>query len=177
MLCAAPIVEAVAESVARHRIGRLVVDPVMVSTGGDRLLAADALPALIGKLLPLARIVTPNLPEAEALIGRRLEGPDAIRAAAREIQAMGPRAVVIKGGHAADPDHCCDFFFDGTHAETLVAPRIRLSRTRGTGCVFSAAIAAFLARGLDALEAVSQAKAHVTAVCRSGAEAGQAQGG
>lgn len=168
MLGSGPIVEAVAAGVMRHRIGPLVVDPVMVSTGGDRLLAPEAVPALISKLFPLAAIVTPNLAEAGALVGRRLDGVDAMHAAARDILAMGPRAVVIKGGHAADPNRSLDFFFDGSRAETLAAPRILGVVLRGAGCVFSAALAAFLARGLEPLEAVARAKEHVTEAIRRG---------
>lgn len=168
MLGSAAIVETVAAGVARHRIARLVVDPVLVSTGGDCLLAPDAIPVLIARLFPLAAVVTPNLSEAETLAGRRLEGVDDVQAAARTILAMGPRAVVIKGGHAADPERASDFFFDGRRAETLVAPRIRGTFVRGAGCVFSAALAAFLARGLDPLEAAQRAKEHVTEAIRRG---------
>ena len=117
-------------------------------------------------LLPLATVVTPNLPEAEILVGRSLPDGDAVRRAAREIVALGPKAVVMKGGHAAG-DVVVDILFDGASFREYAAPRIDTSSTHGTGCTFASAIAAGLALGLSVEEAVAQAKEYVTAALRN----------
>lgn len=166
MLSSAPIVRAVAEAVRRWGLGPvLVVDPVMVAKSGDRLLREDAVRALVEELLPLAAIVMPNLPEAEVIVGHRIEDDDdAIRTAAREIRALGPRAVVLKGGHRAG--RAVDVFFDGQRWEELAAERIATTSTHGTGCTYSAATAARIALGDEPLDAVRRAKAFLTAALR-----------
>jgi hydroxymethylpyrimidine/phosphomethylpyrimidine kinase len=160
MLSSAAIVEIVAERLRFHRLAKLVVDPVMFAKSGDRLLRADAVAALKTALLPLALVVTPNLPEAEAIVGRALATEADLRDAAREIAALGARNVVIKGGHrAGDAD---DLLFDGRDFQLLHARRIDTPHTHGTGCTFSAAIAAGLAKGLGVVEAVNLAKEYLT---------------
>jgi hydroxymethylpyrimidine/phosphomethylpyrimidine kinase len=125
-------------------------------------------------LLPLAEVVTPNLPEAEVLVGRPISSLEEMRAAAREIHAMGPRAVVIKGGHrAAEP---VDVFFDGERFVELRAERIETPHTHGTGCTFSAAIAAYLARGRSIEEAVRGAKEYITETIRHAPGIGHGHG-
>lgn len=162
MLASAAIIGAVADRVRTHGLERiLVVDPVMVAKSGDRLLRGDAVRALIEELLPLAAIVTPNLPEAEVLVGRSLHGEEDLPRAAREIRALGPQAVVMKGGHLSGD--ATDLFFDGRREVRLEAPRIDTRSTHGTGCTFSAAIAARIALGDDPLDAVRAAKAYLTA--------------
>jgi len=160
MLSSAAIIEAVAAGVARHRIERLVVDPVMVAKSGDRLLREDAVDALRHRLLPLAFIVTPNAPEAEVLCGRPVRDEAEMREAARIIHSFGPRYVVVKGGHV-EGDQVVDLLYDGQHFERFVLPRVETPHTHGTGCTFSAAIAAFLARGLDVASAVWEAKQYL----------------
>lgn len=161
MLASAPIIEAVADRVRHHRIGNLVVDPVMVAKSGDTLLRPEAVVALRDLLLPLAMVVTPNVPEAETLVGRRLTSDDDLRGAAEAIRELGPRYVVIKGGHrAGDAD---DLIFDGTEFRVLHAARIATPHTHGTGCTFSAAISAGLATGLDPIAAIGAAKDYLTA--------------
>ena len=162
MLSSAPIIRAVADRIRRWEIAPiLVVDPVMVAKGGDRLLREDAVRALVEQLLPLAAVVTPNVPEAEVILGRAIADEDAaIRTAAREIHALGPRSVVLKGGHRAG--HARDVFFDGERWEILEVSRIDTPHTHGTGCTFSAAIAARIALGDDPLDAVRYAKAFIT---------------
>ena len=160
MLASAPIVEAVANRIRQHRIEQIVVDPVMVAKSGDRLLRPEAVAAVRESLLPLALVVTPNVPEAETLVGRRLVADDDLRAAAEEIWRMGPRYVVIKGGHrTGDAD---DLVFDGEKFVTLHAARIDTPHTHGTGCTFSAAIAAGLAKGMEPIAAIAAAKDYLT---------------
>ncbi|WP_416236584.1 bifunctional hydroxymethylpyrimidine kinase/phosphomethylpyrimidine kinase [Thermomicrobium sp. 4228-Ro] len=160
MLSSAAIIETVADGVRRHRIERLVVDPVMVAKSGDRLLREDAVTALRETLLPLAFIVTPNAPEAEVLCGRPVRNEDEMREAARIIHSFGPRYVVVKGGHV-EGGQVIDLLFDGTHFERFALPRVATPHTHGTGCTFSAAIAAFLARGFDVSTAVWEAKRYL----------------
>jgi hydroxymethylpyrimidine/phosphomethylpyrimidine kinase len=160
MLSSAAVVEAVAGAVRRRGLDRvLVVDPVMVAKSGDRLLREDAVQALRERLLPLAAVVTPNVPEAEVLAGRALSGEEDLRRAAVEIAALGPRAVVMKGGHlAGDP---VDLLFDGQRFHRFPGRRVPTRSTHGTGCTFSAAIAARLALGDDVVAAVGAAKAYL----------------
>jgi hydroxymethylpyrimidine/phosphomethylpyrimidine kinase len=166
-LATAPIVEAVVHAIRRLRLPAPVVDPVMVSSSGKRLITKSGAAALSAKLIPLARIVTPNLPEAEALSGIRIDGPDSIRAAARAIIALGAHAVVIKGGHLNPNAPALDLFYDGQNFIELKAERIPGGhQVHGTGCAFSAAIAASLARGESLENSVRRAKAFVTRAIR-----------
>jgi hydroxymethylpyrimidine/phosphomethylpyrimidine kinase len=162
MLASAPIIRMVAERLRHWELSRvLVVDPVMVAKSGDRLLREDAVRALIEELLPLAAVVTPNIPEAEVLVGHTIETDDDVRAAAREILSFGPRSVVMKGGHR--PGDATDLFFDGVRELRLEARRIDTRSTHGTGCTFSAAIVARIALGDELADAVRAAKAYLTA--------------
>ncbi|MGI9149327.1 MAG: bifunctional hydroxymethylpyrimidine kinase/phosphomethylpyrimidine kinase [Chloroflexota bacterium] len=175
MLASAAIVTAVAERIRHWHVEALVVDPVMVAKSGDRLLREDAVQALVRELLPLARVLTPNLPEAEVLVGRRLDtGPD-IRQAARDIVAMGPRSVVIKGGHRQGGD-AIDVLFDGRAFYEFTSERIDTPNTHGTGCTLSAAIAAGLAQGMDLVEAVGSAKRYLTEAIRHSKPLGSGHG-
>ncbi len=160
MLANADLVRAVADRVRRGGLPRLVVDPVMVAKGGDRLLREDAVSAVREALLPLATVVTPNLPEAEVLLERRIESRDDMRAAARALVALGARAAVVKGGHAPGDD-VVDVLFDGEAIHELRAPRIETTSTHGTGCTFASAIAAYLGHGCTLVEAVERAKRYL----------------
>ena len=173
MLATAAIVLAVAEAVERLRLPLLVVDPVMVAKSGDRLLDADAESAY-RRLIPLATVLTPNLPEAEALLGRPVRTLADMHGAARALHAMGPRAVVVKGGHLEGD--AIDVFFDGSALEELPAPRIATANTHGTGCTYSAAIAARLALGDPLIEAVRGAKAYLTEAIRRSYSVGRGHG-
>lgn len=166
MLSSAAIIATVAAGVRRHGLTQLVVDPVMVAKSGDRLLREEAVDALRRELLPLALVVTPNIPEAETLAGMAIRTDDDRREAARRIAAFGPRYVIVKGGHAeGDP---VDFLFDGATIMPIEAgPRVETTNTHGTGCTFSAAIAAGLARGDDVERAVRAAKEYITAALRA----------
>lgn len=153
MLGNAAGVLAVADAIRRTGLAPVVVDPVMVATSGDRLLEEDALEALREALLPLATLVTPNIPEAELLLGRTLRTVDALPEAARELAGLGPMAVLLKGGHLPGPE-VVDVAWDGTEHREYRAPRIDTTSTHGTGCTLSAAIAAGLARGDDLWTAI-----------------------
>ena len=170
MLANAAIIRAVAQAARRHRLRNLVVDPVMVATSGDLLIKRNAVAALRADLIPLAALVTPNIPEAEELAGIKIKGRDESAAAARAIVGMGAKAVVIKGGHLQGP--AVDLFFDGRKIIALSAARLRSKNTHGTGCTFSAAVAACLARGATLEEAVRAAKQYITDAIRRGFSVG-----
>lgn len=166
MLADASIVEAVADAVDEARIGNLVVDPVFVSKHGHALLSPDAVVALRGRLLPLATLVTPNLPEAAGLAGFDVASRDDMRRAADAILTMGPAAVLVKGGHLEGSEEATDLLADGTGETWLSSRRIATPHTHGTGCTLSAAIAAHLARGDSLADAVAAGKAFVTEAIR-----------
>lgn len=173
MLSNPAIIEAVARRVQKWKL-RLVVDPVMVAKGGAPLLRPEAVTTLRTLLLPLAEVVTPNLPEAEVLTGQHIETLEDMRVAARTIHAQGPRYVVVKGGHSAtDP---VDISFDGTSFTELRVRRIQTQHTHGTGCTFSAAITAFLAHGQSVDEAVTNAKHYITEAIRHAPGVGHGHG-
>ena len=174
MLSSAEIIATVADRIRHWRIERLVVDPVMVAKSGDRLLREDAVEALVRELLPLAMVLTPNLPEAEVLVGRALQTEEEIRQAARDIVAMGARSVVMKGGHRQGD--ATDVLFDGREFHTFTSERFDTPNTHGTGCTFSAAIAAGLARGMDLVDAVGAAKRYVTEAIRHSTPLGAGHG-
>jgi hydroxymethylpyrimidine kinase/phosphomethylpyrimidine kinase len=155
----------VARSLRRYS-ARFVVDPVMASSSGRRLLDTDAETALRDELLPFASLVTPNIPEAEALSGFRITGRMDMERAARKIMAFGCRAVLVKGGHAAGD--CDDFLLSSDFAGWFHSPRIPTKNTHGTGCTLSSAIAANLASGLILPDAVNRAKRYLTGALSAG---------
>jgi hydroxymethylpyrimidine/phosphomethylpyrimidine kinase len=166
MLFSAEIIRAVADALPGKRRTSLVVDPVMIATSGAALLKPAAVQTLCQRLLPLATLVTPNLDETEILAGRKIASVDDMRSAAREIQARYGCATLVKGGHLRGLREAVDIFFDGRTELLLSAPFIRGVSTHGTGCTYSAAIAAALARGCDLSQAVVIGKRHVTAAIR-----------
>ncbi|MBM2804900.1 MAG: Bifunctional hydroxymethylpyrimidine kinase/phosphomethylpyrimidine kinase [Deltaproteobacteria bacterium] len=165
MLANSAIIDMVVSKVREHRLKNVVIDPVMVATSGDLLIQKNAGVALRSKLIPLASVVTPNIPEAEELTGMKLLTSAEIKEAAKRIVKMGARTVVIKGGHLKGP--AIDLFYDGEKFIELTAPRIRTKNTHGTGCTFSAAIAAYLARGETVESAVVAAKKFITAAIKA----------
>ena len=175
MLANAAIVEAVARVIRGATEAPLVVDPVMVSKSGDRLLDERALAALKTQLLPVATLVTPNLAEAEALAGIPIRGLEDWREAARRIAATGVGAVIIKGGHADTPD-ILDLLFDGGTFTEFRHERVAGTSTHGTGCTFSAAITAQLALGRGIKEAIPLAQAYVAAAIRRAPGLGSGHG-
>jgi hydroxymethylpyrimidine/phosphomethylpyrimidine kinase len=174
MLSTAPIVGAVAERLRAHRQPRIVLDPVMIAKSGDPLLEPDARAALIRAVLPLAEVVTPNLHEAAALAGLPVDSEADMEEAARRILALGPRTVLVKGGHLKDA--ATDILWNGREMIRFTAARIDSPNTHGTGCTFSSAIAAGLARGRPLGDAIREAKAYVTAAIREGFAVGRGVG-
>jgi hydroxymethylpyrimidine/phosphomethylpyrimidine kinase len=164
MLANAAIIEVVAAKIKEHALPFVVVDPVMVAKSGDRLLREDALIAF-QKLLPLADVLTPNIPEAEDLLRHPVRTAEQIREAARDLQSLGPRNVVLKGGHRED-EAATDILFDGRDFHEFSSPRIKTTSTHGTGCTFASAVAAFLARQETVPEAVKHAKEYLTEALR-----------
>jgi hydroxymethylpyrimidine/phosphomethylpyrimidine kinase len=174
MLSTAPIIDAVAATLAELPVEKLVVDPVMVAKSGDPLLQPDARKALADRILPLALVVTPNLPEAEVLAGIPVAERSDMEEAARRIHALGPRYVLVKGGHLKGD--AVDLLWNGRAFTEFSAPRVDSPNTHGTGCTFSAAIAAGLARGQALGDSIRSAKAYVTRAIREGFKAGHGVG-
>ena len=166
MLASGALIRVVAEALRRYRPGFVVLDPVMVAKSGDRLLRAEAVDALRRELMPLATVVTPNLPEAGDLLGRTVgEGAESLRAAARDLHALGARHVLVKGGHGSG-DTLVDLLFDGARFVELATARIRTKNTHGTGCTLSSAIAALAPQRPGVEAAVREARDYVVAAIR-----------
>jgi hydroxymethylpyrimidine/phosphomethylpyrimidine kinase len=168
MLYSAGVIEAVAERLSSYH-QPVIVDPVMVATSGAILLKPSARKALTSRLFPAASLITPNLPEAEALLGRTISSPEDLRDAAREFHARYGCAILLKGGHLPSMKTAADIYFDGLTELLLEAPFVRGISTHGTGCTYSAAIAAWCARGKPLPEAVIAAKEFISnAIAASG---------
>jgi hydroxymethylpyrimidine/phosphomethylpyrimidine kinase len=171
MLASAPIIEAV----ERFGLPNLVVDPVAASKHGDPLLRPDAVRALRERLAPLATVITPNLGEVKVLTGVEVRDRGDLLAAARAVHELGPRWVLVKGGHLPG-GHAVDLLFDGGHAVELTAPRLATPHTHGTGCTLASAIAANLASGLDVATAVQEAKRYLSGAIAGGFPLGKGIG-
>jgi hydroxymethylpyrimidine/phosphomethylpyrimidine kinase len=181
MLGNAAIVEAVAAAIKELELPFVVVDPVLASSRGDRLLDDDGMQMLCTELLPLAHVVTPNVPEAEALSGKRIESGEDLKDAARRIHDMGAAAVLITGGHRPQrlehrSPEVVDVLFDGHHFLEFHTARIDTPGTHGTGCAFAAAVAAYLALGRPLGDAAERAQRYVAAAIRNRLEIGHGQG-
>lgn len=157
MLSNVEIIEAVADRLAHYGVAAYVLDPVMVSESGHPLLDPSAGDTLIKDLIPLSLIVTPNIAEAQALTGIAIESENALREAAKAVLDLGPRFVLVKGGHMPG-EQAIDLFYDGADFVEFSAPRVETKNTHGTGCTLSAAIAAYLARGHEVVEAIRLSK-------------------
>ncbi len=171
MLATKDIVGTVAGRLRAHRGAPVVVDPVMIASSGDPLLQPAAREVLVRELLPLATLVTPNLHEAAVLADMAVDSEADMAEAARRIGALGPRHVLVKGGHLKDA--ATDVLWDGRTLTRFPAPRVEGPATHGTGCTYSAAIAAGLARGHALIEAITEAKAYVTAAIRGAIQVGR----
>ena len=175
MLANAAIVEAVAAAILDLDLPLVVVDPVMVAKGGDRLLEEDAVAALRAELLPRAHLVTPNVPEAEVLAGMTIRTLADMRTAATRILALGPRVVLVKGGHLDGPESV-DVACTARDSFEVRMARIDTRNTHGTGCTLSSAIAANLANGLDDRSAIVQAREYLDGALRHAPDIGRGHG-
>lgn len=174
MLANPALVRVVAAKIKEYRVPNLVVDPVMAAQGGDPLVTSDTRKALAKELIPLADLITPNLPEAEILLGREVQSPQDMAEAARALLALGPKAVLVKGGHLAGP--ALDILFDGQEIREYSTPRLKTPHTHGTGCTYSAAMATRLAQGRPLAQAVAEAKEFITEAIRRAVPIGQGHG-
>jgi hydroxymethylpyrimidine/phosphomethylpyrimidine kinase len=171
------IIRALAAIQRKQGQGFLVVDPVLQAKGGTRLVREEAIVALKKELVPLAFLVTPNLPEAECLVGGSITTLADMREAACAIRQMGPKAVIIKGGHLDQKhDHMIDILWDGRSFHELAAPRLDTRHTHGTGCTFAAALATFLAQGMELTQAAAAAKSFITEAIRQAFGLGKGHG-
>jgi hydroxymethylpyrimidine/phosphomethylpyrimidine kinase len=175
MLGSSEIVGLVAERLKAHRAKNLVVDPVMISKSGFDLLRPEAVEKIKTLLIPLARLVTPNIPEAQRLADLKIRTIEDAKVAAKSIHALGCRAVLIKGGHLLE-ERGCDLLFDGRGFTLLHGEFIETPNTHGTGCTYSAAIAAHLAKGSDLEGSVRAAKAYITEAIRNALSIGHGHG-
>ncbi|WP_421616769.1 bifunctional hydroxymethylpyrimidine kinase/phosphomethylpyrimidine kinase [Brevibacillus sp. TJ4] len=175
MLFNAEIIQAVAEELKAFQVNHLVVDPVMVAKGGAKLLLDEAIAAVKQHLLPIAEVVTPNLPEAECLTGMSIQNAEQMREGARAIHDLGVRYVVMKGGHL-EGDEVIDLLYDGQVFHELRHERIHTRHTHGTGCTFSAALTAELAKGLPVEQAVERANRFIYQAIKTAPEIGAGHG-
>jgi hydroxymethylpyrimidine/phosphomethylpyrimidine kinase len=164
MLATADVIRTVVGKIRQYGIEKMVVDPVMVAKGGAALIREEAMETLVAELLPLALILTPNIPEAEVLSGIAIKGIDDMKEAARKILKLGPKYVVVKGGHL-DGD-ATDILCDAEGFKVLRSQRFPTRDTHGTGCTFSAALTTFLACGMDVPEAATAAKRYISEAIR-----------
>lgn len=176
MLFSSEIIEAVAQKLIEYRVQQIVIDPVMVAKGGHSLLQEEAIEAVRKHLVPLATVITPNVPEAEVIIGEKgISSLQDMEDAARKIHLLGAKHVVLKGGHLLGEDST-DVLFDGASFTYLPVRRIDTKHTHGTGCTFAAAIAAGLAKGQSVLEATQIAKEFITCAIQHSMAIGQGIG-
>jgi hydroxymethylpyrimidine/phosphomethylpyrimidine kinase len=169
------LIEAIAEALAQVDRPPVVLDPVMISKSGYALLKEDAQQALVEQLFPLAEVVTPNIFEAERLVGHTIASTAEMQTAAREILRLGARQVVVKGGHSNDAQ-ATDILYDGQTYRELTSPRYATTNTHGTGCTFSSAIAANLALGHPFFDAVAHAKTYISGAIRNALDIGRGHG-
>lgn len=170
MLHSSELIRAVQDTLAGYAIRNIVLDPVMVATSGDPLLREEAVATLRDELIPHVRVITPNIPEAELLLGRRISHQDELPEAARELARLGGVSVLLKAGHLHD-EELVDIFYDAEQDRMLRLPSQRLAtpNTHGTGCTLSSALAAFLAQGLPLDEAATRAKEYIAGAIAAGA--------
>jgi hydroxymethylpyrimidine/phosphomethylpyrimidine kinase len=162
MVSSVELIGAVAQALSAVSLPPVVLDPVMISKSGYALLKADARRSLVEQLFPLAEVVTPNIHEAQALVGSTIGSVDEMKAAAAGIRQLGAAKVVVKGGHLGADADAVDILFDGNRFRELSSPRVETPNTHGTGCTFSSAIAAYLALGHPFFDAVTLAKTYIT---------------
>ena len=170
MLYSAELIEAVSEMLNKYRARNIVLDPVMVAQSGDKLLQDDAIQAIKDHLMPVADVVTPNLPEAEVLLGQKIEGFEDMQRAARSLAQFGSRSVLIKGGHLEESTSTDLLYLtEEDRFVILEAERVDSRNNHGTGCTLSSAIAAYISRGSQIEDAVRKAKTYIQNAIRAGA--------
>jgi len=175
MVSSIPLIETIADSLKKVPLPPVVLDPVMISKSGYRLLNEDAQDALVRHLFPLAEVITPNIYEAEALVGDSIIGIEKMKSAARKLLDLGARKAVVKGGHLSGA-MSTDILYDGKTYQALESRRVETPNTHGTGCTFSSAIAAHLALGRDFFEAVTLAKQYITGAIEHALPIGKGHG-
>lgn len=176
MLVNDDVICCVADKVRQYQLLNLVIDPVMIAKGGHILLADSALGSLCNQLLPLAKVITPNLPEAEAIVGFAIHHRQQVHQAAQAICRFGVNAVVIKGGHSSEEEVAEDYLYSEGHGEWFSYPRINTVHTHGTGCTFSAAVCAQLAHGFNLRQSVAFAKDYIHAAIAHAPQIGHGHG-
>ena len=175
MVSSISLIDAIAAALGKVSLPPVVLDPVMISKGGHALLRDDARQALVQKLFPLAEVVTPNIHEAEVLTGATIETQAAMESAAKKIIGLGAAKVVVKGGHM-ETRQATDILYDGSDFRRLGRRRVATTNTHGTGCTFSSAIAAHLARGYDFMQSVEHAKAYISGAIAQALNIGKGHG-
>jgi hydroxymethylpyrimidine/phosphomethylpyrimidine kinase len=175
MVSSSALIKSIADALKKVNPPSVVLDPVMISTSGYNLLEPDAQDALIAGLFPLSEVVTPNIYEAEALIGKRINTLNEMKKAARDILKLGAKKAVVTGGHL-EGDYAVDILYDGVEYKELKCRRIKTRNTHGTGCTFSSAIAANIARGKGFFEAVTNAKVYITGAIEHSLSIGKGSG-
>ena len=176
MLSNAQIIKIVSKKIKEYQVRNLVIDPVMITKGGDRLLREDAVKELKEDLIPLAIVVTPNFSEAEVLSGLRIQNIEDVKEAAREIYKLGAKNVLVKGGHLLSSEEAIDLLYNGQTFSEFKAERIDTKNTHGTGCTLSSAIAAELAKGKEVEEAIKIAKRYITLAIKNSLTIGHGHG-
>ncbi len=175
MVSSIELIQAIAKALGSVNPPAIVLDPVMISKSGYRLLKQDAQEALVRYLFPLAEVVTPNIYEAQALIGRKIDHVEDMKTAALDILKLGAKKVVVKGGHLGK-DQATDILYDGLEFNALQSHRVETKNTHGTGCTFSSAIAANIALGKPFFEAVTLAKTYITGAIKHAVSIGKGHG-
>ena len=176
MLSTKEIITSVAAKIKEHSFINIVLDPVMIAKGGESLLNSDAEEVLVQELLPHAAVLTPNIPEAEVISGLHISSIEDMKTAAAKIITLGPENVLLKGGHLDKSTDAVDILYDGTDFFEFKTPRVDTKNTHGTGCTYSAAICAGLAKGLPVLDAVKEAKDYVTFAIQNSFDIGKGHG-
>lgn len=178
MVSNSDIIKAIAEGLKKWKVDRVVLDPVMISESGSYLLQKDAREALINELIPLARLITPNLYEGIALLNKEINSLEEMEQVAVELYSFGAD-VLLKGGHLSDrrlSDRAIDLYYDGKELSSYEAEKIDSRNVHGTGCTYSSAIAAYLAKGFEMKDAIARAKEYITEAIRHGLDIGQGPG-
>jgi hydroxymethylpyrimidine/phosphomethylpyrimidine kinase len=175
MLFNSDVIEVVAEAIIKYQWNNVIVDPVMIAKGGSPLLQKEAIKALRERLIPLSTVLTPNIPEAEVITEMKIDSLSKRKEAAKAIIELGAKSVVIKGGHD-ESDAAVDLFYDGSTFDTFSKPRVKTSNTHGTGCTFSAAITAQLAKGHALNESILVAKSFIHEAIKHDLKIGEGHG-